>query len=143
MTTRCRCPTLLADRRGLHAVSGPCAAGFACPRGAAHAAPAGEQCRVGHYCPRGTAEGREVACAVGTLNPQRGGSFPRQILAAPSPAFVPGLPTCCAADRVEAGPYFVPGSPHVMLIELRQALNSYQDHHMLLLTLAGGARAAC
>ena len=30
----------------------------------------------------------------------------------------------------------VPGLPHVMLIELRQALISYQDYHMLLLTLA-------
>ena len=33
-------------------------------------------------------------------------------------------------------PYFVPGIPHI-LIELRQALVSYQDYHLLLLTLAG------
>ena len=31
-------------------------------------------------------------------------------------------------------PYFVPGLPPVILIELRQALISYQDDHMLLLT---------
>ena len=37
-----------------------------------------------------------------------------------------------------AGPSFVPGLPHVVtLIELRQALLSYQDYHLLLLTLAG------
>ena len=33
--------------------------------------------------------------------------------------------------------FSVPGLPHTMLIELRQALISYQDYHMLLLTLAG------
>ena len=33
--------------------------------------------------------------------------------------------------------YFVPESPHIILIELRQALISYQYHHMVLLTLAG------
>ena len=32
-------------------------------------------------------------------------------------------------------PYFVPGLPHVILIELRQALISYEDDRMLLLTL--------
>ena len=32
---------------------------------------------------------------------------------------------------------FVLGLPHVTLIELRLALISYQDYHMLLLTLAG------
>ena len=30
-------------------------------------------------------------------------------------------------------PYFVPGLPHGMLIELRQALISYQDYHMVCL----------
>ena len=30
-------------------------------------------------------------------------------------------------------PYFVPGSPHVMLIELGQAIVWYQDQHMLCL----------
>ena len=34
-------------------------------------------------------------------------------------------------------PGFVPGLPHVTLIELRLALISYQDYHMLLLTFAG------
>ena len=35
-------------------------------------------------------------------------------------------------------PDFVPGLPHVILIELRWALVSYQDYHiLLLLTLAG------
>ena len=33
-------------------------------------------------------------------------------------------------------PYFVPGLPHVILLELSQAFISYQDYHMLLLTLA-------
>ena len=33
--------------------------------------------------------------------------------------------------------FFVPGLAHVTLIELRLALISYQDYHMLLLTLAG------
>ena len=45
--------------------------------------------------------------------------------------------TTCYSDRVETGPDFVPGLPHVILIELGQALLSYQDYHMLLLTLAG------
>ena len=36
--------------------------------------------------------------------------------------------------------FFVPASPHVILPELRQALISYQDYHMLLLTLAGTHR---
>ena len=36
-----------------------------------------------------------------------------------------------------SSPYFVPGLPHVILIELRQALRSYQDYHTLSLTLAG------
>ena len=31
---------------------------------------------------------------------------------------------------------FVPGLPHAVLIEMREALISYQDHHMLLLILA-------
>ena len=34
-------------------------------------------------------------------------------------------------------PIFLPGSPHVILIESRRALISYQGYHMLLLTLAG------
>ena len=33
--------------------------------------------------------------------------------------------------------YFVAGLPHMILIELRQALVSYQAYHMLWLTLAG------
>ena len=37
--------------------------------------------------------------------------------------------------------YFVPESPHIILIELRQALISYQDYHMLPLTLAGTSGA--
>ena len=37
-------------------------------------------------------------------------------------------------------PYFVPGVPHVMLIELRKAPVSYQDYHMLLLTLGRRSR---
>ena len=37
----------------------------------------------------------------------------------------------CYAFRVETGPYFVPGLSHGMLIELRQALVSYQDYHMV------------
>ena len=47
------------------------------------------------------------------------------------------------ADQMKArpapppSPYFVPGLPHVVLIELRQAFILYQDDHMLLLTLAG------
>ena len=36
-----------------------------------------------------------------------------------------------------SSPDFVPGLPHVILIESRQALISHQDYHMLLLTLAG------
>ena len=36
---------------------------------------------------------------------------------------------------------FVLGLPHVTLIELRLSLISYQDYHMLLLTLAGYATA--
>ena len=42
-------------------------------------------------------------------------------------------------------PYFVPGLPHAMLIELRQALISYQDYHMLLLgnRVWGAADSAC
>ena len=45
-----------------------------------------------------------------------------------------------AARGHPSGPYFsffVLGLPHVTLIELRLALISYQDYHMLLLTLAG------
>ena len=45
--------------------------------------------------------------------------------------------------RSPSGPsfsFFVPGLPHVTLIELRLALISYQDYHMSLLTLAGHAR---
>ena len=43
-------------------------------------------------------------------------------------------------QRQHRGPsfsFFVLGLPHVILIELRLALISYQDYHMLLLTLAG------
>ena len=36
-------------------------------------------------------------------------------------------------------PYFVPGIPHI-LIELRQALVTYQDYHTVLLTLTGQHR---
>ena len=47
-----------------------------------------------------------------------------------------------AKERFTARPapspsaYSVPGLPHVMRIELRQALFSYQDYHVLLLTFA-------
>ena len=40
-------------------------------------------------------------------------------------------------DKARPSPFFVLGLPHVTLIELRLALISYQDYHMLLLTLAG------
>ena len=37
-------------------------------------------------------------------------------------------------DRAATGPHFVPGLPHVTtLIELRLALISYQDYHMMLI----------
>ena len=57
----------------------------------------------------------------------------------PSFSFVVlGLLACtCYPDRAATGPHFVPGLPHVTLIELRLALISYQDYHILLLTLAG------
>ena len=47
-----------------------------------------------------------------------------------------------AIDTVDVGlstpsPSFVPGLPHVVLIESRQGLISYQDEHMLLLTPTG------
>ena len=45
--------------------------------------------------------------------------------------------------RALPGPSFsflVLGLPHVSLIELRLALISYQDYHMLLLALTGGVR---
>ena len=42
--------------------------------------------------------------------------------------------------RAATGPHFVPGLPHVTLIELRLALISYQGYRILLLTLAGPAR---
>ena len=34
-------------------------------------------------------------------------------------------------DKGTSSPRFVPGLPHVILIELRQALISYQDYHVL------------
>ena len=34
-------------------------------------------------------------------------------------------------EPAATGPHFVPRSPHVTLIQLRLALISYQDHHML------------
>ena len=39
-------------------------------------------------------------------------------------------------------PDFVPGLPHVMIIELRQVHFSYQDYSMLLLSLAGPEECA-
>ena len=42
-------------------------------------------------------------------------------------------------------PYFEPGLPHAILIELKQALNSYQDYHMSLLaglTMLGAGQLA-
>ena len=47
------------------------------------------------------------------------------------------ITAACYPHQVETGPYFVPGLTHVVRIELRQALVSYQDYHTLLLTLAG------
>ena len=50
-----------------------------------------------------------------------------------------------ALPQVQARPsplLVVPGLPHVTLIELRLALVSYQDYHILLLTLAGAAARA-
>ena len=44
-----------------------------------------------------------------------------------------------AAARLARSPYFVPGLPHVMLIESRQALISCQDYHMLCLSSLGQA----
>ena len=51
---------------------------------------------------------------------------------ATGPHFVPGLPHVSHPDRVATGPHVVPGLPHVTLLELRLALISYQDYHMLL-----------
>ena len=44
------------------------------------------------------------------------------------------VPIYEVATAVTAGPsltFFVPGLPHVTLIELRPALIAYQDYHML------------
>ena len=46
--------------------------------------------------------------------------------------FVPGLPHVTLIE-LRLAPHFVPGLPHVTLVELRLALISYQDYHMLLL----------
>ena len=54
----------------------------------------------------------------------------------PSPDFVPGLPHVTLIE-LRLALIFVPGLQHVSLIELRLALISYQDYHILLLTLAG------
>ena len=51
----------------------------------------------------------------------------------PSPSlyFVPGIPHVMLIEWRQA-PYFVPGLPHVVLIELRSApLTSYQDYRTL------------
>ena len=49
----------------------------------------------------------------------------RTLYAMPRQAYSPPpSPGVCSAS-----PFFVPGLPHVMLIELRQALISYQDNH--------------
>ena len=45
-----------------------------------------------------------------------------------------------ARPAASPSPHFVPGLPHVILIEWTQALISYQDYHTLLLTLAGQQR---
>ena len=50
-----------------------------------------------------------------------------------------GLDIKTRVVRAPGSPNFVPGLPHVMITELRQALIWYQDYHMLLLTLAAGA----
>ena len=47
--------------------------------------------------------------------------------------------TTACPENPSPSPYFVPGVPHAIHIESRQALISYQDHHMLLLTLSGHA----
>ena len=47
----------------------------------------------------------------------------------------------CLVYRVEAGSHFVPGLPHVMVIELRQALISYRDCRILCLSYRVVARA--
>ena len=48
------------------------------------------------------------------------------------------LSACACLRRAWiCAPYFVPGLPNVILIELRQALILYQDYHMLSLTFAG------
>ena len=42
--------------------------------------------------------------------------------------------------RFECYPYFLPGSPHVIRIERRQALIPYQYYHMMLHLLSQGGR---
>jgi hypothetical protein len=52
---------------GATASSGPCAAGFACPRNSSTPAPAGHECPAGSYCPQGTPA--PVPCPAGTFLP--------------------------------------------------------------------------
>ena len=52
-------------------------------------------------------------------------------------SFVGGDGAVFTKDGGPSFSFFVLGLPHVTLIELRLALISYQDYHMLLLTLAG------
>ena len=55
-----------------------------------------------------------------------GGDIPWPVLV----LFVPGSPHVTLIE-LRLAPRFVPGLPHVTLIELRLALVSYQDYHML------------
>ena len=48
-----------------------------------------------------------------------------------SPFFCTRMTTCLFRIESETGPAFVPEIPHVVLIELRQALRSYRKYHML------------
>ena len=82
-------------------------------------------------------------CKVGTLKP--GGSGSAVLWVAPPAGATVGCAVCsrsfagtckngalaAARSAPSPSPYFVPGLPHVMLIELGQALISYQDYRML------------
>ena len=82
------------------------------------------------------------ACFAGTRDARQ----PRTTRIARGPsrpfAFFRTRINACYAYRAATGPHFVPGLPQVTLIELRQALISYQDYHILLLTLAGRGTGA-
>ena len=53
------------------------------------------------------------------------------------PLFRTRITTCYYPYQAATDPQFVPGVPLVTHVELRLALTSYQDYHILLLTLAG------